>query len=79
MGDFQQIRNVGKKMARMGLYATKCQNLKTVKRSNIEYISDLRAKDGKELTDGCSIIDVRVKKHNCYIYILFVLFDCFVC
>eukprot|EP01083_Nonionella_stella_P145446 455804_1 len=64
MGNFEDILNPGKKMSRMGLYNTKCTALTTLKLSDIEVIDDPHAKNGKQLTDGCCIINERITRTN---------------
>ena len=57
LGNFESIKNPGKMMSRLGLYMTKSNQIAELKASQIEFIDDLKALDGKMLTDGCSIIN----------------------
>ncbi|ETO09267.1 hypothetical protein RFI_28121 [Reticulomyxa filosa] len=49
-------RNIGKKMDRFHLFMSKGTPGAIYDESDIEIIEDIRAKDGKLLTDGCSLI-----------------------
>eukprot|EP01084_Bolivina_argentea_P263566 446136_1 len=60
MGNFENIRSPGKKMARMGLYNTKSTQIATLKASEMEFVDDPKALDGEPLTDGCSIINQKI-------------------
>ena len=51
-------------MSRMGLYNTKSTQITTIKASQMEFIDDPIALDEKELTDGCSIINVKIVHTN---------------